>query len=112
MTNEGHPARESRWPFVAAGRRREGVRTAAHVEDAFAAAIHENEHRDVAAMFEHVIGAVDKVIEAVWESTGFDRTRVVAGESLSEHHRRMVTDLLGAQRRLDQIRKAEVGSGS
>jgi sugar (pentulose or hexulose) kinase len=112
MTNGGHQARHSRWPFVAAGRRREELRTSARVEDAFAAAIHGNEHRKVAAMFEPVIGAVDKVIEAVWESTGFDRTRVVAGGSLSEHHRRMVTDLLGAQRRLDQIRDAEVGSGS
>ncbi len=110
--NEGNPGRHTRWLFVATGRRREEVRTAGHVEDAFAAAIHENEHRDVAAMFEHVIVAVDKVIEAVWESTGFDRTRVVAGGSLSEHHRRMVTDLLSAQRRLDQIRKAEVGSRS
>ncbi|GEM_PF-5873099 len=108
----GKPARHTRWLFVAAGRRREEVRTTGDVEDAFVAAIHENEHREVVAMFEHVIGAVDKVIEAVWESTGFDRTRVVAGGTLSEHHRRMVTDLLGAQRRLDQIRKAEMGSGS
>jgi hypothetical protein len=84
------------------------VRTAAHLEDAFADAIHENEHREAAARFEYVIGAIDKVIEAVWESTGFDRTRVVPGGSLSEHHRRMVTDLLSAQRQLDQIRAADV----
>jgi sugar (pentulose or hexulose) kinase len=108
--NEDMSGRHSRWLLVAAGKRREEIRTAGHVEDAFAAAIHENEHREAAAMFEHVIGAIDKVIEAVWESTGFDRTRVVPGGSLSEHHRRMVTDLLGAQRMLDQVRKADVST--
>jgi sugar (pentulose or hexulose) kinase len=108
--NEDVLARHSRWLLVATGRRREEIRTAGHVEDAFAAAIHENDHREAAAMFEHMIGAIDKVIEAVWESTGFDRTRVVPGGSLSEHHRRMVTDLLGAQRLLDQMRKTDVYS--
>jgi sugar (pentulose or hexulose) kinase len=106
--NEDGGGRPARRLFVATGRRREEAQNAGHLEDAFAAAIHEYEQREAAAMFEHVIGAIDKVIEAVWESTGFDRTRVVPGGSLSEHHRRMVTDLLGAQRLLDQIRASDV----
>ncbi len=59
----GNPARHTRWLFVAAGRRGEEGRTTGDAEDAFAAAIPEKEHREVAAMFKHVIGAVDKVNE-------------------------------------------------
>lgn len=47
--NEYVGGRHSRWLLAATGKWRQEVRTAAHVEDPFAAAIHENEHREAVA---------------------------------------------------------------